>query len=93
MTSSNQLEPGEPIDVETWAQQLNFQWENRFKQREPPTEGKVIQVNLDSRDHPKPFFISESLSLIEKEELIVLVREYIDVFAWNYEDMPELDPK
>jgi len=23
--------------------------------------------------------------------LIVLVREYIDVFAWNYEDMPRLD--
>ena len=21
------------------------------------------------------------------------MREYIDVFAWNYEDMPELDPQ
>jgi len=52
----------------------------------------VIQVNLGSQDHPKPIFISESLSLTEKEELIVLVREYIDVFEWNYEDMPELDP-
>ena len=25
--------------------------------------------------------------------MIVLVREYIDVFAWNYEDMPGLDPQ
>ena len=30
---------------------------------------------------------------MEKEELIVLVREYIDVFAWNYEDMPGFDPQ
>jgi len=53
----------------------------------------VIQVNLGSQDYPKPIFISESLSLTEKEELIVLMREYIDVFAWNYEDMPGLDPQ
>jgi len=53
----------------------------------------VIQVNLGSQDHPKPIFISESLSLTEREELMVLVREYIDVFAWNYEDMPGLDPQ
>jgi len=25
--------------------------------------------------------------------LITLVREYIDVFAWNYEDMPDPDPQ
>ena len=61
--------------------------------REPPTEDKVIQVNLGSQDHLKPIFISESLSLTEREELIVLIREYIDVFAWNYEDMPGLDPQ
>jgi len=92
MTSSSQLEPAEAIDVEPCAQQLDFQWEKRFEQRESPTEDIVIQVNLGNQDHSKPIFIGESLSLTEKEELIVFVREYIDVFAWNYEDMPELDP-
>ena len=58
-----------------------------------PTEDKVIQVNLDSPDHPKPISISESLSLIEREKLIALKGEYIDVFAWNYEDMLGLDPQ
>ena len=53
----------------------------------------MIQINLGSQNHPKPIFISESLSLTEREELIVLVREYIDVFAWNYEDMLGLDPQ
>ena len=42
--------------------------------------------------YPKPNYISESLSLTEREELIALIREYIDVFEWNYEDMPDLDP-
>src|SRR4051812_27470502 len=43
--------------------------------------------------NPKPIYISDTLSPNEKVELIALVREYIDVFAWNYEDMPGLDPK
>ena len=39
-----------------------------IRQREPPTEDKVIQVNLGNQDNPKPIFISENLSLMEKEE-------------------------
>jgi len=93
MTSNSQLEPAEATDEEPWAQQLDLLWEKQFESREPPTEDKVIQVNLGSQDHPKPIFISESLSLMENEELIVLVKEYIDVIAWNYEDMPGLDPQ
>ena len=85
MTSSSQLEPIEAIDEEPWAQQLDLQWKKRFELREPPTEDKVMQINLGSQDYPKPIFISESLSLTEKEELIMLIKEYIDVFAWSYE--------
>jgi len=59
----------------------------------PPTEEKVVQINMGSEANPKPIFISESLSPSEKEELIHLIWEYIDVFAWDYEDMPSLDPQ
>jgi len=38
-----------------------------------------------------PIFIS--LSPSEKEDLIRLIQEYIDVFTWNYEDMLGLDPQ
>ena len=69
------------FDAEPWAQQLDLQWEKRFEQRELPTEDRVIQVDVGSRDHPKPISISESLSLTEREELIALLREYINVFA------------
>ena len=37
--------------------------------------------------------MSESLLPIEKEDLIHLVRECIDVFASNYKDMPGLYPQ
>jgi len=83
ITSIDQLEHEEAIeifDIEPWAQQLNFQWEKRYEQREPPTEDKIIQVDVGTRDHPEPISISESLSLTEKEELIALIRQYIDVF-------------
>ena len=52
----------------------------------------MTQINLGDEANLKPIFISESLSSYEKEDLILLIREYIVVFAWNYEDMPELDP-
>ena len=80
-------------DTDPWIKHLNTLWDICFEQREPPTEDKVAQINLKDEANPKPIFISESLSPSEKEDLISLVREYIDVFAWNYEDMPGLDPR
>lgn len=41
----------------------------------------------------KPIFNSKSLSPSEKEVLIQLIRKYIDVFAWNYEEMLSLNPQ
>jgi len=50
----------EMFDTDLWAQQLNFQWERHFKQCEPPTKDKVIQVNVDYQANPKLISISES---------------------------------
>ena len=80
-------------DTDPWIKYLNTLWNILFEQREPPTEDKVTQVNLGDEANPKPIFISENLSPPEKEDLISLVREYIHVFAWNYKDMPGLDPR
>ena len=52
----------------------------------------MIQVDVVDQAHPKLISVSESLSPIEKQDLISLMREYIDIFAWSYEDMPGLDP-
>ena len=54
MTSINRLEHEDAIemcDAEPWAQQLDFQWEKQFEQREPPTEDKMIQVIRHSQDN------------------------------------------
>ena len=72
---------------------MNTLWDIHFEQRVPPTKDKVIQINLGTEAEPKPIFISESLSPLEKEDLVSLVRECIDVFAWSYDDMPGLDPQ
>jgi len=52
----------------------------------------VVQVDVGNQTNPKLIFISKSLSPDEKQDLISLIREYIDVFSWSYEDMPGLDP-
>jgi len=46
---------------------------------------------VGNRNNPKPISISESPSLTEREELIALIREYIDISVWNYEDTSGLD--
>ena len=41
----------------------------------------MTQINLGDEANPKTIFVSESLSSFEKEDLIQLIREYIEVFA------------
>ena len=36
--------------------------------------------------------IGTTLSVDERDSLLRLLRSYLDVFAWSYEDMPGLDP-
>jgi len=65
MTSISQTEKDKDIklfDADSWAQQLDLQWEKRFKQHEPPIEDKVIQVDVGDQAHRKLICISESLS-------------------------------
>ena len=40
---------------------------------------------------PKPVFISSQLTAQEKEQLVALLKRYMDVFAWTYNKMSGLD--
>ncbi|XP_050211729.1 uncharacterized protein LOC126661890 [Mercurialis annua] len=51
----------------------------------------LLEVNLGSETSPKPIYISASLDVTFKNELIALLREYKDCFAWSYAEMPGLD--
>lgn len=43
--------------------------------------------------NPKSIFISGNLTISKKEDTLALIKEYIDVFARNYEDILGLDPE
>uniref|UniRef100_A0A2N9EST4 RNA-directed DNA polymerase n=1 Tax=Fagus sylvatica TaxID=28930 RepID=A0A2N9EST4_FAGSY len=54
-------------------------------------ELEVINLS-DDPDINKPISISKSLSAKERKCLIDLLHEYKDVFAWDYHEMPGIDP-
>ena len=54
-------------------------------------ELKVINLSNDP-NITKPISISKSFSAKERKCLIDLLHEYKDVFAWDYHEMPGIDP-
>ena len=57
-----------------------------------PVSSSTELVDFETPDHPKELKIGTSLSPDERSRLIDLLRSYLDVFAWSYEDMLGLDP-
>ncbi|KAL6348487.1 hypothetical protein AAG906_008941 [Vitis piasezkii] len=57
-----------------------------------PISGSIELIDFGAPDQPKEIRIGSSLSPDERSRLIDLLRSYLDVFAWSYEDMPGLDP-
>ena len=55
-------------------------------------EERLEEIDLGT-DPQKPRLISISSKLSEekKAELILLLKEFKDVFAWDYSEMPRLD--
>ena len=49
-------------------------------------------VDFGTSDQPKELKIDSSLSLDERSRLINLLRSYLYVFVWSYDDMPCLNP-
>ena len=45
-------------DINPWIRQLNALWDICFKQREPPTDDKLVQIDLGDGKAPKPIFIN-----------------------------------
>jgi ribonuclease HI len=87
---------------------MNSKEEDAVDQTEPTArkrkESTTAELNLTSKeelevinlsDDPnvsKPISISKSLSAKERKCLIDLLHEYKDVFAWDYHEMPGIDP-
>jgi hypothetical protein len=52
---------------------------------------KLEEIEIGDGDKPRPTFISANLDSGFREELIELLNEYKDCFAWDYSEMPSLD--
>ncbi|KAJ1696334.1 hypothetical protein LUZ63_004846 [Rhynchospora breviuscula] len=57
------------------------------------TIDELLEVNLGTEEEPRPTFINASLSPSRREQLKAFLRQYIDCFAWNYNEMPGLNPE
>ena len=50
-------------------------------------------MDLDTNKEPQPVNVAKEMPPEEKMEMVKLLREFNEVFAWSYEEMWGLDPK
>ena len=50
-------------------------------------------INLGTEDEKKEVKIDSSFDVSVKKEITDLLKEYADIFAWSYQDMPRLNTK
>ena len=48
------------------------------------------EVDIGDGTIPRPTFVNKNLDPLFKSELIKLLKEYVDCFAWSYNEMPGL---
>ena len=65
----------------------------REKKTIQPHEELVEVINLGTEEDKREVKIGASLEATVKRRVIELLKEYADVFAWSYQDMPGLDPR
>jgi hypothetical protein len=56
-----------------------------------PIENETIKINLGTLENPKEVKIGSTLSSEEQKELTKLLKEFLEVFAWSYKDMPGIN--
>ena len=62
------------------------------EERFSPTFDDPETIDLGTLGEPKKLRIGSALSATERDRLFQLLRSYLDVFTWPYEDMSSLDP-
>lgn len=65
----------------------------QMEDRQPETQDPLEEVNLGTMECLKPTYISGLLGEEMKKDMVELLTEFKDCFAWEYEDMPGLERK
>jgi hypothetical protein len=48
------------------------------------------EIDIGDGKTPRPIFLNKTLEADPRDEMISLLKEYSDFFAWNYTEMPGL---
>jgi hypothetical protein len=60
-----------------------------FGGRRPPTN-PLEEIDIGDGKTPRPTFVNKTLEADRSDEMIDLLKEYSDYFAWSYTEMPGL---
>lgn len=52
---------------------------------------QTIEIELDPRNPTRKLRIGKGLETVFQKELVEVLKEYADIFAWRLEDMPDID--
>ena len=52
---------------------------------------ELEEIDIGPGDRPRPTYISAQMNPEYKQELVDLLKEFKDCFAWEYYEMPSLD--
>ena len=63
------------------------------ERRVKPCTYEIVLINVGTKEDPRLVQIGATLSSEKHERLIALLKNFKDVFAWSYEDMPGIDPE
>ena len=63
----------------------------KMKDSKPQVHDPMEEVNLGTMEVPRITYMSSLLPTNLKEQIILLLREFKDCFAWNYDEMLGLD--
>jgi len=65
--------------------------EQEDREMKPHQEETKI-VNLGVSEEKKEVKVGTGMTTPIRDELVALLRDYQDIFAWSYQDMPDLNP-
>ena len=57
------------------------------KKEQGPT---IHEKKIGSQSHPKPINLSTELTADQRSKFCVLIKEFADIFAWEYSDLQNL---
>ena len=63
----------------------------KFEDTQPQVHDPMEEVNLNTVEEMRINYISSLLPSSLKEGIIIILQEFKEYFAWNYDKMPRLD--